>query len=541
MNPDASQIESRVKGILPLVPSSIREQFSEKLGEASESPSPSPTPSNAEMDMANEADQFLTRSDSIAAVESLSKLIKKFPGGAKSKWAQDKIFELFANEIEKSKGPDGVSVAKKRIEAEMQDFDSERQGEWGKALFDMQFYAEAAPLLRKSADQISGSKSAAKPYYLAARAYQLINNYLDAKELYQTVLKSYPGSPEVVDAAIQWALININENDPSEAITHLETARSRKMTSQQDLVSLFWLYQSYKIKNTPNMVAEKGEELIRRFGLTYYGLIAYQDSRKQLPVFEKAKVTTAKAYFSEAELHALERARALLNAGLLSEATEELSPFLSRNLSPAEQAYLANFYAQALHYQRAFSFLTSLVDEAPEKKTDFIVRQIFPKEYFEQVSDDKKRADVDPLLLLSVMKQESAFDHTALSRSGAVGLMQMIPPTAEEVKKELNSNAEIPKDLNDPATNVKFCAHYLAHLVKKYNGSIPLALAAYNAGPTRVTQFVEARGGILRDTWVDELPWAETSFYVKSILKNYVYYRMLYNGLGQLPSPPWNK
>jgi len=543
LNPEAAQIEARVKGILPMLPTSVRDQFADKFSPPGETPSPTPTPntSNEELDMANQADGYLTRNDIIAAVEALAKLIKKYPGGIRSKWAQDKIFELFAGEIEKSRGPDGASVAKKRIETEMLDFDSERQLEWGRALFDIQAYAEAAPLLKKSADQVSGSKSAAHAYYLAARSFQLINSFADAKDLYQLIGKSYPSSAEVVDAAIQSGLININEGDPSEAITHLETARSRKMTSQQDLISLFWLYQSYKMKRTESGIAEKGAELIRRFGLTYYGLIAFQDIKKTLPTFDKLKAKSAKTYFSESELHGLERARVLLNAGLLNAAAEELSPFSARTLSPAEQEFLANFYAQALHYQKAFSLLTSLIDEIPERKTDFIIHQIFPKEYFDLVSDDKRSADVDPLLLLSVMKQESAFDHNALSRSGAVGLMQMIPPTAEDVKKELNSSAEIPKDLNDPATNVKFCAHYLAHLLKKYNGSVPLALAAYNAGPTRITQFVAARGGTLRDTWVDELPWAETSFYVKSILKNYVFYRLLYGGLVQLPTPPWSK
>jgi soluble lytic murein transglycosylase len=109
------------------------------------------------------------------------------------------------------------------------------------------------------------------------------------------------------------------------------------------------------------------------------------------------------------------------------------------------------------------------------------------------------------------------------------------------MKQELGSDADIPKDLADPGTNVRFCAYYLSKLIKKFGGSIPLALAAYNAGPTRITQFMNSQTGGLKDTWVDELPWAETSYYVKSILKNYVMYRVLYGGLTQLPTPPWSR
>jgi soluble lytic murein transglycosylase len=439
----------------------------------------------------------------------------------------------------KSKGPSGPSVIKKKILSAMNDFDSDRQLEWGKSLFDMQLYGDAAQLLKRAAEQSAGSAKASKPYFMAGRAFQLSNDYSRAKDMYQIVLKNYPASVEVVDAAIQWGLVNVNENDPSEAITHLEVARAHHLTSQQDLISLFWLYQSYKVKRTEAGIANSAAELIKRFGLTYYGIIAYQDSNRALPQYPKVKEKPAKIYLSEQETEAIARAKLLLKAGLFNAASDELSIFSNRPLSQDEQAYLLNFYSQAIHHQKSFALLSGMFDDSPDKKTDSLVRRLFPKEFWDLANNDKMRADLDPFLILSVMKQESGFDYRAVSHSGALGLLQMIPPTAQEVKLELKSDADMPSSLTDPATNVKYCAYYLAKLIKKYNGSIPLALAAYNAGPTRITQFINAKGGVVRDTWVDELPWAETSFYVKSILKNYLMYRILYGGLTQLPVPPW--
>ncbi len=540
LDPDTSFVETRIRAILPMVPSSAREQFESKIKSLSPIENINPVnPSPDELEIVNQAESFINRNDPASAVEALSKLLSKFPGGVRAKWAQDKIFELLNIEIEKSKGPNGPSVIKKKILSSMSEFDSDRQFEWGKALFDMQMYADAAPLLKNSADLISGSSRAAKGYYLAARAFQLGNEYSKAKEVYQTILKKYPSASEVADAAIQWGLIGINDNDPSEAITHFEVARSRHLTNQQDLISLFWLYQSYKMKKAESGILDTSSDLIKRFGLTYYGIIAYQDIRKSLPQFTKSKVKTGKVYFSHQENQSIERARMLISAGLFNPAADELSVFSSRPLSQDEEQYLVNFYSQSVHYQKVFSILSSLFDEAPEKKSDFLVKKLFPKEFWEFVSDDKLRSEVDPLLLLSVMKQESAFDHNAVSHSGAIGLLQMIPPTAQEMKIELKSDIDLPSGLSDPVTNIRFCAHYLMELIKKYNGSVPLALAAYNAGPKRINQFLNAKGGQVRDTWVDELPWAETSFYVKSILKNYVMYRILYGGLTQLPTPPW--
>ena len=230
----------------------------------------------------------------------------------------------------------------------------------------------------------------------------------------------------------------------------------------------------------------------------------------------------------------------MLASGLFNQASDELSIFSNRPLNQDEEQYLVNFYAQAVHHQKVFAMLSSLFDDAPEKRSEELVKKLFPKEFWNLVND-KLRSDLDPFLILSVMKQESAFDHNAVSRSGALGLLQMIPPTAQEVKQDLRSDEDMPSALTDPAINVRYCAHYLAKLIKKYDGSIPLALAAYNAGPSRITQFINAKGGAVRDTWVDELPWAETSFYVKSILKNYLMYRILYGGLTQLPVPPWSQ
>src|SRR5262249_27732710 len=162
-----------------------------------------------------------------------------------------------------------------------------------------------------------------------------------------------------------------------------------------------------------------------------------------------------KVTFSENELAALARTRELLRAGLLDAASDELSVFSTRPLSVDESQYLVNFYAQALHYQKGFALAnTAFDDKAEDRRSDFLLRQIFPKEFWNLVNDDGRRSQLDPFLLLAVMKQESAFDPDAISRSGAVGLLQMIPPTAEDVKKELKADTEIPKGLQDPATNV---------------------------------------------------------------------------------------
>jgi soluble lytic murein transglycosylase len=534
------EIESRLKAILPMVPAAVRPALEGAFlaPKTNEQSQPTSQPASEEQEITGHVESSLVRNDTLGAVDALTDLLKKYPMGLKAKYGQDKLYELLLQEIDKSKGPNGETVAKKRIESVMLDFDSERQGEWGKSLFDLQYYSVAAPILKKAAAQLGSSPRAFKDLWLAGRAYQLSQNFNEAKKTYKALVKSYPAAPEVTDVALQWALISYNENDASEAITHLEVVRSRKMTNQQDLTSLFWLFQSYKMKKAQEELLRSANELVRRFPLTYYGLLAFEELNHKLPTYDKTIGSTVKVYFSESESRALVRARTLMQLGLLNEASEELSELTLRNLSPDESQYLATFFARSLKYQKAFTLLGSSMDDSADRRNDFTVRELFPKEYWDIVRDEERNSGLDPLLLLSVMKQESAFDAQVVSHSGAVGLLQMIPPTAEDMKRELGLKIEVPKDLSDPVTNVKVCAYYLSKLIKSFNGSIPLALAAYNAGPRRITNFINNRGA-LTDTWVDELPWSEPSFYVKSILKNYIVYRMLYGGLKNLPVPPW--
>lgn len=96
--------------------------------------------------------------------------------------------------------------------------------------------------------------------------------------------------------------------------------------------------------------------------------------------------------------------------------------------------------------------------------------------------------DVDPWLLVSLIRIESMGDPTAVSKVGAVGLTQIMPVTAKEIAFKLQL-AEY--DLYDPATNVRMGAYYLAHLLERFDGNERRALVAYNYGPTAVSLMIE--------------------------------------------------
>lgn len=171
----------------------------------------------------------------------------------------------------------------------------------------------------------------------------------------------------------------------------------------------------------------------------------------------------------------------------------------------------------------------------------------FPLVHTDTVMEQARKQGVNPAWIFGVMRQESAFDTYAESGAKALGLMQLIPPTARHVAGKLGLSVRGKEDILHPTTNIQLGSAYLRDMLNRFNGNYAQATAAYNAGPGRPPQWAPTRT-IPAEQWVESIPFSETRRYVQAVLAyTTIYDHKLNNGKGQrlserllpvAPNPP---
>jgi len=156
-----------------------------------------------------------------------------------------------------------------------------------------------------------------------------------------------------------------------------------------------------------------------------------------------------------------------------------------------------------------------------------ILRFRYPVKYIDIIEKYADKYDIDPFLVLAVMKAESNFDPDAVSVKGAKGLMQIHPDTGEWIAKTFGLNGYKESDLFNPETNIKFSCWYLNKLNKEFNDPV-LVLAAYNAGSGNVEKWLSEREHSSNQKKLDNIPFKETRDYIDRITRNYKMYKKIY-------------
>jgi soluble lytic murein transglycosylase len=252
----------------------------------------------------------------------------------------------------------------------------------------------------------------------------------------------------------------------------------------------------------------------------FYGLLSAEALGKPIELSSVTFEPDAEALAAFGARDGVRRAVKLAQLDMRADSQREWL-YVVRGL-PDEALLLAAEYArrQGL-YDRAINTADRTL-----VRHDFGLRYMMP--FREQFAAAARAHDVDEALLLGIARQESRFVPDIVSSAGATGLMQLMPPTAQWVAKQLNRPDYRPSQISDVGINTQFGAYYFKYWLERLDRMPALAAAAYNAGPGRAQAW---RNGapIEGAIWVETIPFNETRDYVKKVLANTMVYARLLN------------
>ncbi len=205
----------------------------------------------------------------------------------------------------------------------------------------------------------------------------------------------------------------------------------------------------------------------------------------------------------------------------------EIQKNLKRSNQPYADALLADLYNSTgdmlLMMRSARRAFPQLATVEQDSVPAYFLKMYYPRKYEEAIIKYAKQNDLDPYLVMGLIHQESTFNPAARSPVGAVGLMQLMPPTAKQLARRLNSSSNI----EDPEVNIRLGTFYFRQLVDMFGGVVQLAVASYNAGMGNVMRW---RRGVPKkplDEFIESMPFAETRNYVKRVTMLSASYRRL--------------
>lgn len=237
--------------------------------------------------------------------------------------------------------------------------------------------------------------------------------------------------------------------------------------------------------------------------------------------------------------------RFLVSLGLDADAEGLLLPFeknASARFAGREGEALCGMYGKLAHARRRYRVGVAQVGlsqlmRAPNEAERWAWECLYPRPYVDEVTKLETAHAVPNGLVHALMRQESAFDQEALSPVHAVGLMQLMPGTAEKAAAEIQFEFDGTK-LKSPHVNLRLGAYYIGKLVGMFQKNHVLAVASYNAGPKAVGQWIKRGVDADVDLWVARIPYDETRSYVARVMGNLARYQWLSGGdAAVLPLP----
>jgi soluble lytic murein transglycosylase len=224
--------------------------------------------------------------------------------------------------------------------------------------------------------------------------------------------------------------------------------------------------------------------------------------------------------------------RVLIAAGLHDASARALRPLEARAANVDDRIAVAQLLVAAGDFNGAKTLLVAAYAEPLARGVASGQEDLWKLAWPDAFAAERRRARppgaaVAPWFVASIMREESGYQPDAVSTSGALGLLQLMPDTAARLARQAGIAGFAPSQLVRPELNLRLGTLFLDQLTLRFDGALEAVAASYNAGPEAVTSW-RAGGARPADVWVETIPYDETRGYVKRVLRSFHVYRSLY-------------
>lgn len=360
-----------------------------------------------------------------------------------------------------------------------------------------------------------------------------------ARDAFRSLAARYPTSRFAASARFRAALIAYVDEAWRQAALELDSLARRYPRSDEAVAATYWSGRAWAATGDTALARRRWEEVVSRHPLSYYAGLA----ERRLGVVPWTVPAAADSFPSVPAVDSgFARAALLDRIGLDAEARLEYDRLrrdadasTDRLLATAAAFRTAGLASQAIRLGRQ-----ALARGVPADAR--VYRLIYPVVHEEALVAESAEHGLDPSFVAALIRQESLFNPAATSSAGARGLMQVMPDLGRKLAASLGFPVWDPVLLYQPDVSIQMGTYHLAELVERYDRPVHI-LAAYNAGVSRVTRWVNKKGVSDPEVFAERIPYVETRDYVRIIQRNQDVYRALYAwqapaaSLGSAPAP----
>lgn len=382
--------------------------------------------------------------------------------------------------------------------------------------------------------------------------YNLVRRDLEeSMSFYRRIVEHFPNGARARDCHWRVAWHQFRQGNTREALEMFVDHLTRYADSEHRLTAFYWAARCQQILGRSAHATQIFQALAQKVPSNHYGQLSAKNlgdnvgSRTADPVDARMEglidelILPARpnavrnlSVVREASLNDWPRAKALARLHLFDLAARELLRPKVYPASPVVDFQAAKLFAQDESFFQATVYLRRVFPNYLDLPLSALPREVwemfFPLAYRSTILQEAVKYQIDPFLVMALIRQESAFDPKAVSAANAHGLMQLLPSTARRLARSMKLPRPSTAHLHDPNLNIRLGMRYFADLLKQFDGNEEKVLASYNAGEHRVESWMSEGSYADSAEFVDTIPFSETRNYVKIIRRNYWFYKALY-------------